>query len=188
MTPSARTPMRQRKLSKRELLGRLRKTRLLLCDVDGVLTDASVFIGAPQEIKRFNIHDGLGMVLLRKHGLKIGWVSSRPSAATDLRAKELKIDFLRQEKGRKVDIIEDLLRQEGYTWPEVCYAGDDIVDLGTLCRAGVAISVPNAVAEAKQAAHYITSASGGNGAVREIIELILGAQDKWASTVAEQSR
>ena len=161
----------------------LKRVRLLLCDVDGVLTDASVFIGGPEEVKQFNIRDGLGLVNLRRQGLKVGWVSSRPSAATARRARELKIDFLRQEKGSKVCTVESLLAQTGFRWDEVCYVGDDIVDLGVLKRAGVAVAVANGVAEARAAADYVTRASGGHGAVREVVELVLKAQNKWGSIV-----
>ena len=162
-----------------------KRVRLLLCDVDGVLTDASVFIGGAQELKQFNIQDGLGLVNLRRQGLKVGWISSRPSPATTRRARELKIDFLRQEKGSKVSAVESLLAQTGFRWDEVCYVGDDIIDLGVLKRAGVAVAVANGVAEARAAADYVTRAHGGHGAVREVVELILKAQNKWASIVAE---
>ena len=162
-----------------------KRVRLLLCDVDGVLTDASVFIGGAQELKQFNIQDGLGLVNLRRQGLKVGWISSRPSPATTRRARELKIDFLRQEKGSKVCAVESLLAQTGIRWDEVCYMGDDIVDLGVLKRAGMAVAVANGVAEARAAADYVTRASGGHGAVREVVELILKAQNKWARIVAE---
>src|ERR1035437_5249008 len=89
----------------------LKRIRLFLCDVDGVLTDGSVFIGGEAEMKQFNIQDGLGLMRLRRDGFKLGWVPSRPSAATARRARELKIDFLRQEKGSKVCVVERLLAQ-----------------------------------------------------------------------------
>ncbi len=165
----------------------LRGIRLLLCDVDGVLTDAAVFIGGAEEIKRFNIQDGLGLVMLQRQGLKVGWISSRPSTATARRARELKIDFLRQEKGSKVRVVERLLAQTGIRWVEVCYVGDDIFDLGAMKRAGVAVAVANGVAEAQAVADYVTRAGGGHGAVREVVELILKAQDKWARIVAEHT-
>ncbi len=167
------------------LATRLTRVTLLLCDVDGVLTDASVFIGGEQEIKRFDILDGLGLVLLRRAGLKTGWVSSRPSAATKLRADELKIDFLVQQKEGKVAAVESLLARTGFSWAEVCYVGDDIVDLGVLKRAGVAVVVANGVAETKTVAHYVTKAGGGHGAVREVAELILKAQNKWTQFIAD---
>jgi 3-deoxy-D-manno-octulosonate 8-phosphate phosphatase (KDO 8-P phosphatase) len=158
---------------------------LFLCDVDGVLTDGSVFIGGEEEIKQFNIQDGLGLVKLRREGFKVGWVSSRPSTATAQRARELKIDFLRQEKGSKVRVVEGLLARTGFRWEEVCYMGDDIVDLGVLERAGVAVAVANGVAEARAAADYVTRAGGGHGAVREVAELILKAQNKWRRIVSD---
>src|SRR5882757_259056 len=97
---------------------RLARVKLFLCDVDGVLTDGSVFIGGEREFKRFNIRDGLGLVLARRAGLKIGWVSARPSAATKLRADELKIDFLVQQNDStsKTAAIEELLTQEKLAW------------------------------------------------------------------------
>ncbi len=165
----------------------LKRIRLLLCDVDGVLTDASVFIGGAKEIKHFSIRDGLGLVTLRRQGLKVGWISSRPSTATRRRARELKIDFLRQQKGSKVCAVERLLAQTGLYWDQVCYVGDDLVDLGVLKRAGVAVAVANAVEEAQAVADYVTQADGGHGAVREVVELILRAQGKWAQIVADHS-
>ena len=172
------------------LATRLKHIKLLLCDVDGVLTDGSVFIGgAGSEYKQFNIQDGLGLVLLRRAGLKSGWVSARPSMATTLRARELKIDFLIQQKDRfsKVAAVEKLLAREKVRLGEVCFVGDDIVDLGPLHRAGVAVAVANGVREAKAAAHLITRAAGGRGAIREVVELILQAQGKWNSFVRHYS-
>ncbi|HZQ47600.1 MAG TPA: hypothetical protein VFC07_11340, partial [Verrucomicrobiae bacterium] len=114
------------------LNARLAGVKLFLCDVDGILTDAAVYIGLEQEIKRFHIRDGLGLVMLRKEGIKVGWVSNRPSTATTRRAEELKIDFLEQGKGSKVTFVENILARTGFKWDEVCYMGDDIVDLGVL--------------------------------------------------------
>ena len=166
---------------------RLQKIKWLLCDVDGVLTDAGVFIGGKAEFKRFDIQDGLGLVLLRREGFKVGWISSRPSTATALRAAELKIDFLHQAKGGKLAVTEALLARNGLSWAEVCYVGDDLVDLALLKRAGVAVAVANAIDEAKALADYVTRTRGGHGAVREVAELILKAQGKWQRLVAEYS-
>ncbi len=168
---------------------RAKRVKLFLCDVDGVLTDGSIFIGGEREFKRFNIRDGLGIVLARRAGFKVGWVSARPSPATKLRADELKIDFLVQQNDRtsKTGAIEELLKQEKLGWDDVCFVGDDIVDLGPLQRAGFAVAVEDGVAEAKAAAHFVTRAAGGRGAIREAIELILKAQGKWEPFVAHYS-
>ena len=167
----------------KSLTTRLKRIKLLLCDVDGVLTDGSVFIGGPQEFKRFNIRDGLGIVLARRAGLKVGWVSARPSAATTLRAEELKIDYLVQQGDNisKTAAVEQLLVREQMAWTETCFVGDDIIDLGPLTRAGLAVVVGDGVKEAKTAAHYVTKSAGGHGAVRETVELILKAQGHWAA-------
>jgi 3-deoxy-D-manno-octulosonate 8-phosphate phosphatase (KDO 8-P phosphatase) len=168
---------------------RAKRIKLFLCDVDGVLTDGSIFIGGEREFKRFNIRDGLGLVVARRAGLKVGWVSARPSLATKLRADELKIDFLVQQGDNisKTGAIEQLLAQEKLGWAETCFVGDDIIDLGPLSRAGLAIAVGDGVAEAKAAAHYVTKSMGGRGAVREAVELILRAQQKWQPFVEKYS-
>ena len=111
-----------------KLSAQLQRVRLFLCDVDGVLTDAGVFIGGEREFKRLDIQDGLGLVLLRRAGIKVGWISSRPSPATEARAIELKIDFLVQTKERKITAVEKLLAQTGLNWEQDCYVGDDVVD------------------------------------------------------------
>jgi len=168
---------------------RLSRIKLFLCDVDGVLTDGSIFIGGERELKRFNIRDGLGLVLARRAGLKLGWVSARPSLATKMRAAELKIHFLieQTDKQSKTGAIEKLLAQEKLTWDEVCFVGDDIVDLGPLLRAGFSVAVKDGVTEAKEAAHLVTRAAGGRGAVRETLEMILRAQGIWEPFVAHYS-
>jgi 3-deoxy-D-manno-octulosonate 8-phosphate phosphatase (KDO 8-P phosphatase) len=168
---------------------RAARIKLFLCDVDGVLTDGSIFIGGEREFKRFNIRDGLGLVLARRAGLKIGWVSARPSEATKMRAEELKIHFLveQNDKQSKTAAIEKLLAQEKLNWAEVCFVGDDIVDLGPLKRAGFSVAVADAVAEAKAAAHFVTDARGGHGAIREVVEMILQAQGIWTPFVAHYS-
>jgi 3-deoxy-D-manno-octulosonate 8-phosphate phosphatase (KDO 8-P phosphatase) len=168
---------------------RLRRIKLFLCDVDGVLTDGSVFLGGAREIKRFNIRDGLGLVLLRRAGFRVGWVSARPSAVTEARAAELQIDFLVQQNDKisKIGAVEKLLRRTKLDWDAVCFVGDDVVDLGPLKHAGFAVAVGDARPEVKAAAHFVTRAPGGRGAVREVAEMLLKAQDKWDSIVAHYS-
>jgi 3-deoxy-D-manno-octulosonate 8-phosphate phosphatase (KDO 8-P phosphatase) len=172
------------------LKARLSRIKILLCDVDGVLTDGSVFIGRAGENKRFNIRDGLGMVFLRRAGFKVGWVSARPSPVTEARAAELGIDFLIQQGDRtgKTGAVEKLLHRTKLDWAAVCFIGDDVVDLGPFKRAGFAVAVGDARPEVKAAAHYITRAPGGRGAVREVAEMLLKAQGKWDAIVAHYSK
>jgi 3-deoxy-D-manno-octulosonate 8-phosphate phosphatase (KDO 8-P phosphatase) len=166
---------------------KLSKVRLLLCDVDGVLTDGTVMMGNGVETKRFSILDGLGVKMLQRFGVRVGWISRRPSSATTMRAKDLKIDYLRQIDGDKVTAVEAVLTEAGLGWDEVCFMGDDIVDLGALRRAGAAVAVANGIREAKALADYVTKAEGGRGAVREVVDLILKAQGKWPALIKEYS-
>lgn len=163
------------------------RVKLFLCDVDGILTDTAVWMGNQGETKRFCVRDGLGLRLLRQSGVKVGWISGRPSPATEQRARELEVDFLHQSPNNKVVAAQAILAQTGLGWEDICYMGDDIVDLGLLKRAGLAIAVPEGMREAKAMADYITRAPGGQGAVREIVELILHAQNKWDDLVREYS-
>ena len=178
----------KRTISK-SLLARLAKVKLFLCDVDGVLTDATVFIGGETEIKAFNILDGLGMKLLEREGIKVGWITNRPSVVTTQRGAELKVSFVVQNKHgeTKLKAAEQILAKTGLSFDEVCYVGDDIVDLALMKHAGVAVGVPNGIEETHAIAHYVTSARGGYGAVREIAVMILKAQNKWDRIVQEHS-
>jgi 3-deoxy-D-manno-octulosonate 8-phosphate phosphatase (KDO 8-P phosphatase) len=160
------------------------RVRLLGLDVDGVLTDNGVYIGpvagARVEFKRFDIQDGLGLILLRTAGLPVVWLSGRSSEATALRAAELRVEELLQVPGpRKLAAFEALLIRRGIGWDEVAFVGDDIADLPVLRRVGLPIAVANAVADVKAVAAYVTRAPGGHGAVREVIELLLRARGEW---------
>jgi 3-deoxy-D-manno-octulosonate 8-phosphate phosphatase (KDO 8-P phosphatase) len=162
-----------------------RKVRLLGLDVDGVLTDNGVYIGPvggeTVELKRFDIQDGLGLILLRLSGLPVVWLSGRSSEATARRAKELRVDELLQVPGpRKLEAFGQVLEARGIAWDEVAYVGDDLADLMIMRRVGVPIAVANAVAEVKEVAAFVTRASGGRGAVREVIETLLKARGEWS--------
>ncbi len=185
--PRAPNPRAPRRLTAAALRQRLARVKLLLCDVDGVLTDGRVFMGNGSEFKAFSIQDGLGLRLLQKAGVKLGWISARPSAVTTQRAEDLKVDFLIQDKGSKVVAAEGLRAQLGLGWDEICFVGDDLVDLGLLRRVGVPVVVANGIAEAKALAVWVTQASGGHGAVREVATAILQAQGRWDAFVAEFS-
>jgi 3-deoxy-D-manno-octulosonate 8-phosphate phosphatase (KDO 8-P phosphatase) len=164
---------------------KLRRIRLLLTDVDGVMTDGSVFITSDGEFKQFDIQDGLGLTVLRRHGIKVGWISARPSVITKRRAEELRIDFLSQENTSKVAAAENILAEAGLNWEQVCFVGDDLVDLCLLKRSGVAVAVANGISEVKALAHYVTTARGGHGAVREVVTMILKAQGHWKKLVQD---
>jgi 3-deoxy-D-manno-octulosonate 8-phosphate phosphatase (KDO 8-P phosphatase) len=169
-----------------ELQEKLKNVRILVCDVDGVLTDGSVWVGdGTCEYKAFDIQDGLGLVNLRASGVRIAWISNRPSIATSTRAEQLKIDVLKQSKASKRAATEEILYQLGYKWTSVCYVGDDIVDLGAMTHAGVAIAPCNAVEDVRAVAHYVTRAAGGHGAIREACELIIKAQGHWNSLLEQ---
>ncbi len=169
-----------------EVLERARRVRLFLCDVDGVLTDATVTMGGGVESKNFHIRDGLGLRLLRQHaGIRVGWISARPSTATIMRAEDLKVDFLKQSPAPKVEVVEGLLAECGLKWEEALYMGDDVVDLGVMRRAGLATAPADAIEEVRSMAHWVCSRPGGKGAVREAVDLVLKAQGYWDSMVAK---
>jgi len=155
--------------------------KLLLMDCDGVLTDGRLWLlENGDEHKSFNTHDGLGLSLLHRAGLKSGIVSGRWSQAVIRRAGELGIEFVRQGDSHKIEAFEQVLRQAGVDENEVAFMGDDLTDIPIMQRAELAVAVADAVEEARSVAHYVTRAKGGRGAVREVVELILKAQGRWA--------
>jgi 3-deoxy-D-manno-octulosonate 8-phosphate phosphatase (KDO 8-P phosphatase) len=161
-----------------------RRLKLVGLDVDGVLTDNGIYLGLvgdhPVELKRFHIHDGLGIRMLRSAGLAVVWLSGRESAATALRARELGVDELIQDPtARKLPAFEALLERRGLAWEDCAFVGDDLADLPLLTRVGLPVAVANAVAEVKAAARVVTAVAGGHGAVREVAELILKARGEW---------
>lgn len=167
------------------LLARAKKIRVLLFDVDGVLTDGRIWLlsrrdGTASEIKGFSAYDGAGLKLARAAGLRTGLITGRESSAVAQRARECEIEFVYQRKATKIESYEEILRITGADEKEVAYVGDDLPDLSILKRVGLAVAVANAAPEVKSAAHYVTSRSGGDGAVREVVEIIVKAQGKWA--------
>jgi 3-deoxy-D-manno-octulosonate 8-phosphate phosphatase (KDO 8-P phosphatase) len=158
---------------------RLMKIKALIVDVDGVLTDGGIIMDSNGvETKRFNVQDGLGLILWQKCGLKSAIISARYSDVVAHRAKDLKIDKYFVGVSPKVSAYETLLKEWDMKDDEVCFIGDDLPDLEILNRVGFAATVDNAVLEVKTIAHYVSPKEGGHGAVREIIELILRAQGK----------
>ncbi len=168
---------------------RARKIRLLLLDVDGVLTNGLVCLqgfpdGTVQELKLFHSQDGAGLTMARDAGLRTGVITGRDSAAMKRRAKETGMEFVYQGRAEKIPAYEEILRVAGLEDSAVAYAGDDLPDLPVLRRVGLAVAVANAVPEVKRAAHFVTKRAGGDGAVRELIELILKVQGKWDAVAA----
>jgi len=167
---------------------RARKIRLLLMDVDGVLTDGRIYLqslpdGTATEMKVFSARDGAGLKLARLTGLRTGLITGRDSAATAKRAREVGMEFVYQNRAEKLSAYEEILRQANLRDVEVAYVADDLPDLPVLGRVGLAVAVANAADEVKKAAHYVTAKAGGEGAVREVVELVLKAQGKWAQAI-----
>jgi 3-deoxy-D-manno-octulosonate 8-phosphate phosphatase (KDO 8-P phosphatase) len=166
------------------LAARAKKIRVLLMDVDGVLTDGRIWLlsrrdGTASEIKGFSAYDGAGLKLARAAGLRTGVITGRESSAVAQRAKECEIEFVYQHRATTGGALEEILQTTGAGSAEVAYVGDDLPDLPVMQRVGLAVAVANAAPEVKRAAHFVTSHSGGDGAVREVIELIVKAQGKW---------
>lgn len=159
---------------------RAARVKLLLMDCDGVLTDGRIWVlenGDDQ--KGFNTHDGLGLDLLHRSGIKSGIISGRRSSAVEQRAQALRVAYLRQGCENKVAAFEEILAEAGLTQSDVAFVGDDLNDIPLMRRSELAVAVADAAAEAKLNAHVVTSAAGGYGAVRETVELILKAQNRW---------
>jgi 3-deoxy-D-manno-octulosonate 8-phosphate phosphatase (KDO 8-P phosphatase) len=165
---------------------RCRKIRCLLMDVDGVLTDGKLhFTSSGDEFKTFDVQDGHGIAMAQRARLMIGFISGRPSKATARRAADLHVKIVLQKPINKMEMVDQVKRQHGFTNAEIAFIGDELVDLPVLRRVGLAVAVPNAVNEAKRVAHYVTRRRGGDGAVREVIEMILKARGLWKKTIAK---
>ncbi len=161
------------------------RIRLLLFDVDGVLTDGTVIMHADgSESKGFHIRDGAAIVLAQRAGLTVGLLSSRSSGATAQRAAQLAIPIVVQGVGSKLEAYERIVRDAGLTDDAVSYMGDDLVDLPVLSRAGLSAAPADAVAEVRERTDWVSSLAGGRGAVRELIELVLRAQSRWDDATA----
>jgi 3-deoxy-D-manno-octulosonate 8-phosphate phosphatase (KDO 8-P phosphatase) len=200
-------PMAKKNSAKR----RARKIKLLLFDVDGVLTDGKLFIfpapaGVEQttqkhaaqheghagfglisqsliEAKGFHAHDGTGISLARLGAIETGLITKRISETVALRARDLKLKYVYQGIQDKQTVFEEILAKEGVSADEAAFVGDDVIDLPVLRNCGFAVAVANARAEVKKECHYTTDHSGGNGALRDAVEFILKAQGKWKQVV-----
>jgi 3-deoxy-D-manno-octulosonate 8-phosphate phosphatase (KDO 8-P phosphatase) len=171
-----------------DTLDRAAKVRLLLMDVDGVLTDGTYFhVPGPGgdwvETKAFNTQDGIALKWLHEAGIAAGLISGRTSRAVDLRAEQGKFRYVYQGNTEKIPMLEEILADSGLFGEHVGYIGDDFTDVVIMRRVGFAVATANARPEVKRHAHYVTAAPGGHGAVRDAVEFVLKAQNRWADVL-----
>jgi 3-deoxy-D-manno-octulosonate 8-phosphate phosphatase (KDO 8-P phosphatase) len=160
---------------------RARSIRMLLMDVDGTLTDGSLLVTADgEEIKAYNVRDGLGILLARMAGLEMGLITGKTSKGLGRRAERLKIVEVHQGVLDKAGVLEDIMARKGLSADQIAYIGDDLGDLQIIRNVGLAAAVADAHPEIKKHCQFICGMGGGKGAVRELIEFILEAQGKWA--------
>lgn len=163
---------------------RAKKIKLLILDVDGVLTDARIiYDNFGDELKCFNVYDGFGMTLLNRSGIKSVIITAKKTKVVMRRAKDMRVAKVYSDH-RKLKAYEDAIKRFRVKDEEVCFMGDDLIDLPVLKRAGLSVAPPEAVTEVKSACHYVTKKSGGKGAVRELIEIILRSQGIWDNAVS----
>lgn len=161
-----------------------KKIKIVICDVDGVLTNGTITYGNyKDEYRQFSVLDGLGFVLLKKAGIKTAIITSKSSNALQRRAKELCVDEVCQNAKKKLPVFRRVLKKFKLKPEEACYLGDDLLDLATLLDAGFSVTVPHACEEIRSSVDYVTVQSPGYGAFREVAEIILKAQDKWDAII-----
>lgn len=171
------------------LLERARKTRLLIMDVDGVLTDGRIIQDCHgHELKVFDVKDGHGIVMAHRAKLRTALISGRESVSLTRRAEELGIELVFQKIWNKLEVYEKILADTRLRHDEVGYIGDDVIDIPVLRRVGLAVAVADAVDEVKATAHLVTQRAGGQGAVREVLEFILKAQGHWDTLIERYTK
>jgi 3-deoxy-D-manno-octulosonate 8-phosphate phosphatase (KDO 8-P phosphatase) len=167
-----------------DLIDKVKKVKVLLLDVDGVLTDGRiVYDSKGRDSKFFDVHDGMGVYLLKKAGISTVLITAKGSRAIKPRAKDMQVDAVFENISPKTSILEKILAKYQLEKDELCFVGDDLVDLGLMKQVGLPIAVANACAEIKKAAVYTTTKEGGRGAVREVAELILKTKGKWEEAI-----
>jgi len=168
-----------------QLAAKIRQVRLLLLDVDGVLTDGMIIMDdAGRESKHFDVRDGHGLKMLIRTGIAVVLLTGRRSLVVEYRARELGIVEVHQGILRKLDVLEEILQRHGLPAAAIAYVGDDLVDIPVLKRVGFAAAVADATEEVKARVDYVTASAGGRGAVRELCELIMKTQGTWAEVTA----
>ena len=163
-----------------ELKSRFRKVKLLLLDVDGVLTDGRIIYDSRgRDSKFFDVHDGLGVYCLHKFGINTIIITAKNSKSIGPRARDMRVAEVFADIFPKTKVLDKILKKYGISLDEICFVGDDLVDLSLMRKVGLPVAPANASPEVKEAAAYVTNCRGGRGAVREVAELILKAQGKW---------
>jgi len=171
------------------VLARARKIRLLVMDVDGVLTDGRMILSERgDELKSFHSHDGVAVALARRAGLRTAMITGESSPIAKARGSKLGVDSIVLSARRKGETLDALCAKHGLPPDAVAYIGDDLLDIPAMQRAGLAVAVADAAPPVKAAAHVVTRTAGGRGAVRECVELILRAQGRWRAIVAAYVR
>ena len=166
------------------LTEKLQRIKILLLDVDGVLTNGKLYIGNSGEVALpFDVKDGSGIRYVMRAGLMVGIITGKDNRAVSHRARDLQVTIVHRKVMNKVTVLAEILRTHNLAPYEALFVGDDLLDLPIMERVGVSVAVADAVPEVKEAADYVTSSGGGNGAVREVCEMILKAQNKWDAVV-----
>ena len=162
------------------VLARFKKIKLLLLDVDGVLTDGRIIYNCRgEDSKNFDVHDGLGVFVLKKSGISTILITAKSSGTIAWRAKDMQIAEVFADIFPKTAVLDKILKKYKVKLNEICFVGDDLVDLALMKKVGLPVAVANAALEIKHVASYVTRHKGGRGAVREVVELILKSQGKW---------
>jgi 3-deoxy-D-manno-octulosonate 8-phosphate phosphatase (KDO 8-P phosphatase) len=167
-------------MMKKDIKEKLKRIKLLILDVDGVMTDGRIIMDDEgHEIKNFNVRDGHGLKILQRYGIKVAILTGRQSKVVEHRAKDLEIKDVYQKVFNKKEVFEKILKKHKLSPNEAAFIGDDIVDIPVLRRVGFSIAVADAADVVKKSVDYVAKNRGGRGAIREVCEMILQAQDKW---------
>jgi len=169
----------------KKVVEKMRKVKMLLLDVDGVMTDGRIVMDSQgRELKHFNVRDGHGLVMVQRHGISVGILTVRKSDVVEHRARDLKITEVYQGALNKKEVFEKILEKNHLKPEDIAYMGDDIVDIPVLKRVGFSVAVADALEVVKKAVDYVTVSKGGQGAVREVCDMLLQAQGFWPEVAA----
>lgn len=167
---------------------RMQAIRLILSDVDGVMTDGGItYDNQGIELKTFHVRDGMGVKLWQQSGHQFGVITARSSHIVKLRMDELGVNFIRQGSEKKLDIARQIVEESELSFGQVCYIGDDLTDAPLLKEVGLSVSVADGAADVRSMVHMVTQAGGGKGAIRELVELILKKQNRWSEILQSWS-